>query len=170
MTARPARTARRTALVGLLALAPAVGLVATASSSSAAAGPVPQHLGDPRAWGPPLGALCDLPLADAKATASAAGYVVHELTNGGDTFSGTPQPDAIFALGGNDRISGGAGDDVICLSFGHDEGRGQDGNDAVFGEEHDDALLGGQGRDHLDGGPQNDTCGGGPGLDSLVDC
>ena len=48
---------------------------------------------------------------------------------------------------GRDRISGGAGDDVI---FGNRSG------DHLEGNEGNDRISGGRGRDYLDGGPGND--------------
>lgn len=159
-----ARHLRRLSLAGLVALAPALGLIATTSGSASALAP-PSHIGDPRVWGPPLEQLCGSP-----AIAAASGYHVVVLDNLGNVYTGTSGPDAIFASGGNDTIHAGGGDDVVCGSFGNDTVYGDAGNDAIFGEEHNDVLRGNSGRDYLHGGSQTDTCNGGPALDREDDC
>ena len=64
-----------------------------------------------------------------------------------------------MAMGGNDRVFGGEGDDTI-------EGGG--GSDDLYGEEGDDALTGGIGHDRLFGGEGDDTLAGGTGDDLLL--
>lgn len=87
---------------------------------------------------------------------------------------------------GHDRISGGAGLDVVFGDDGRDrirldgnpfvpvedddipeEGNGGDGNDVVRGGDGNDELRGGEGRDMLDGGPGDDFLGGDRGDDFL---
>lgn len=64
-----------------------------------------------------------------------------------------------LAEGGNDVLSGGAGDDII------DGGRG---NDLLRGGSGDDTLLGGDGNDRLIGGGGDDSAEGGAGADRIV--
>lgn len=156
-----ARTAsRRLGQISFVALAALTPLVAAGSASAA---PVPNHVGDPAIWGPALETLCDDP-----DRARALGYNVLELDNAGNTFTGSPGPDAIYSYGGNDTIRGGGGGDVICLGYGNDVGRGESGFDAVFGEAHNDTVRGDSGRDFLDGGTQVDSAFGGLGADAGV--
>lgn len=125
------------------------------------------HDGPPSEWGPPLGEICrDFDTAQA----AALGYNVFVLTNLNDTFTGTPQADAIFARGGDDRIDGARGDDLLCLGKGDDRGRGGRGRDAVFGQEGGDRIQGNPGADYLNGGPGADSCSGGPGPDFQNAC
>lgn len=82
--------------------------------------------------------------------------------DGGDDqvyLRGRINQDAIIELGdGNDRGSGGRGDDVI---------NGGAGNDAIWGNSGDDILDGGDGNDYIRGGSQNDILRGGAGSDWL---
>jgi Ca2+-binding RTX toxin-like protein len=99
-------------------------------------------------------------------------------------FPGTAGPrirgiEEIYGNGGNDVIDltssvysygdvlldGGAGDDVLWSSAGHDTLLGGDGNDNLYGGAGDDALFGGTGNDTLDGGPGADAMTGGTGND-----
>jgi DNA-binding beta-propeller fold protein YncE len=73
-------------------------------------------------------------------------------TAGADRLTGTPKPDVIAALGGNDRVAALGGGDVVCGGAGRD------------------TLLGGRGRDRLAGGPQRDTCIGGAARDRASTC
>lgn len=159
MSARTiSRRLGRISFVGLAALAP-LTLAGTASAT-----PVPNHVGDPAVWGPAVEYLCTN-----AAAAPPLGYNVLVLDNFANTFTGSPGPDVIYALGGNDTIRGGGGDDVICLGFGNDTGRGDFGFDAVFGEAGNDTVRGDTGRDFLDGGGQFDSAFGGAGLDAGAD-
>ena len=65
----------------------------------------------------------------------------------------------IEAMGGNDRVFGGEGDDFM---------EGGDGSDDLYGEEGDDSLDGGTGHDRLFGGEGDDMLDGGAGDDLLV--
>lgn len=152
------RTKMIASLTGIAILAPVWAPVVGASV---------QEGDNPGQWGPPLAEICDE--VDV-ATANALGYNVFVLNNANNTFTGTPDPDAIFALGGNDRINGAGGDDLICLGDGYDKGRGAGGDDAVFGEGDGDRIQGNIGADYLDGGAQNDECVGGAGFDVQNDC
>lgn len=81
----------------------------------------------------------------------------------------------VFALGGNDWVTGSAFDDVINLGTGDDDvdaGAGNDkliggeGYDRLFGEEGNDELIGGEGDDLLVGGEGTDLMAGGRGDDN----
>ncbi|HEX5980030.1 MAG TPA: calcium-binding protein [Thermoleophilaceae bacterium] len=63
----------------------------------------------------------------------------------------------VFGTDGDDFLTGGLMDDIMC-GFG--------GNDRLEGGEGDDVLLGGDGDDVLIGGPGSDCMVGGPGTDS----
>lgn len=88
--------------------------------------------------------------------------------NGGgqsDTIFGSPGPDVIFTLTGNDSISGlggadvivsGNGNDTISGGDGADNLNGQNGNDLVLGDADNDVVVGGAGIDTLNGGAGND--------------
>lgn len=161
-------TVRRTrwfAVVAALAMLPLMGSGVANASLDAGHKGGPVHKGDPKKWGPPLIKLCSSPEA-----AKALGYNVIILDNASNSFVGTPLADAIYALGGDDKIAGGDGADVICLGDGNDYGIGDGGNDAVFGEAGDDYILGAKQRDWLDGGVGKDRCDGGPQLDAAVNC
>lgn len=60
---------------------------------------------------------------------------------------------------GDDRLSGGAGDDILY---------GYNGNDVLQGGDDDDQLFGGSGNDRLQGGVGNDLLVGGSGIDTLT--
>ena len=65
----------------------------------------------------------------------------------------------IFGGDGNDRITGGSGNDLLF---------GQAGNDAINGGAGNDFLFGGDGNDTLDGGTGNDQLFGGAGNDTMI--
>ncbi|WP_210484690.1 calcium-binding protein [Microvirga antarctica] len=71
--------------------------------------------------------------------------------------------DAVFV---NDRLVGGAFDDVIYGGVGNDRLDGNAGNDKLFGEWGNDKLIGGAGNDLLDGGIGADLMHGGLGDDT----
>jgi Ca2+-binding RTX toxin-like protein len=109
-------------------------------------------------------------------------------TAGNDVILGTPGPDTVFALGGNDRvcgvggndtIEGGPGGDVLLGGGANDTVKGQGANDTVDGGAGNDTLLGGAandslfgrgGADHLNGGADHDTCNGGAQIDTATAC
>jgi Ca2+-binding RTX toxin-like protein len=92
-------------------------------------------------------------------------HITRELTEGNDTYTGTPNADIISALGGADTISGMNGDDVIDGGAGNDLLAGDNGNDTVSGGDGNDTLSGGAGNDVLDGGFGNDYLSGSDGAD-----
>ncbi len=68
------------------------------------------------------------------------------------------------AIGGNDIIYGGTGNDRIGGKGGNDKLYGDEGNDQVWGDDGDDLLRGGLGNDTLVG----DDFSGGNGRDTFV--
>ncbi|MEP3888988.1 MAG: NF038122 family metalloprotease [Hellea sp.] len=89
------------------------------------------------------------------------------LTEGDDTFTGTPDGETINGLGGNDIIDGAGGNDFVNGDAGNDTLFGGDGNDTLNGGEGGDTLTGGQGGDLLNGGAGDDMLIGGDGGDGL---
>ncbi|WP_228049846.1 DUF4347 domain-containing protein [Tychonema sp. LEGE 06208] len=90
------------------------------------------------------------------------------LTDGDDTSipsSAFGKP--IFALSGNDNLTGSSGNDTILGNQGADIINGADGNDSLFGGKESDQLSGGNGNDFLSGNNDNDTLTGGAGNDLL---
>lgn len=94
-----------------------------------------------------------------------------------DFIIGSPGPDTIDALAGDDIACGGGGDDLLLGGPGSDRfaggfGSGDDdvpevgiGHDTLDGETLTDI-----GNDTLDGGAGNDACDGGRGVDIAVAC
>ena len=72
-----------------------------------------------------------------------------------------------IAEGGDDVLSGGAGNDTIDGGRGNDILRGQTGADTLDGGDGADRLLGGRGQDTANGGAGNDRIEGGRGRDTL---
>jgi len=117
------------------------------------------------------------------------GSIVVDLLGGDDTFSmsaGLTARATVRGGDGSDRITTGAGDDVIDSGLGamdtvtSNEGidritlagdggtaSGGGGNDTIFGSGGDDSVTGGEGDDVLIGGQGNDSLMGGEGNDSL---
>jgi len=62
----------------------------------------------------------------------------------------------IFGGTGNDRITGGSGDDLLFGQAGNDTIKGGGGNDLLFGGDGDDTLIGGPGNDQMFGEAGND--------------
>ncbi|WP_175478893.1 VCBS domain-containing protein, partial [Rubrimonas cliftonensis] len=77
-------------------------------------------------------------------------------TEGPDRLTGTPQADAIDALGGNDTVKGLAGDDVLILGTGDDIALSGAGNDTVLGGDGDDTIKTASGADSIEGGAGDD--------------
>ena len=71
---------------------------------------------------------------------------------GDDVVSGNQYVDFIFGGNGNDQLDGKGNNDVLL---------GENGNDLLLGSAGDDLLVGGQGQDTLYGGPGNDRLFGG---------
>ena len=97
--------------------------------------------------------------------------------NGNDTISGSALSEVILGNADNDVLRGGLGSDRLLggqhddLLFGEADGdllRGDLGNDQLFGEAGNDTLRGGQGNDLLNGNIGHDFLMGDLGTDSLV--
>ncbi|MEY2477885.1 MAG: hypothetical protein QOG87_3200 [Actinomycetota bacterium] len=88
---------------------------------------------------------------------------VVQTANGDDDILLDVRPDIssiVRALGGNDKVIGGAAQDNF---------HGGPGNDWLSGEAGIDLLYGEDGNDSLEGGPGTDQLEGGPGTDRLTD-
>ncbi len=91
---------------------------------------------------------------------------------GNDRFDGRVLKVRLVADGGEgaDRLTGGAGDDVLIGgSTGKDNLRGNGGNDILIGGSARDRLNGGSGDDFLDGGANRDRINGRFGNDTLIE-
>ncbi|UWQ83875.1 SGNH/GDSL hydrolase family protein [Leisingera caerulea] len=76
---------------------------------------------------------------------------------------------AIFALGGDDTIRAGAGNDAVFGGTGHDEIQGGSGGDVLLGGSGNDTVNGRRDNDIISGGDGNDTLRGGAGDDVIAD-
>jgi Ca2+-binding RTX toxin-like protein len=74
----------------------------------------------------------------------------------------------IFALGGDDYVDGGKGNDRLYGETGQDTLIGNSGNDFLNGDVGNDNLTGNSGNDFLNGGVGNDNLIGGVGDDNYV--
>jgi Ca2+-binding RTX toxin-like protein len=91
------------------------------------------------------------------------------LTNESNQVSYTGKSvEDVYALGGDDVISGGGGADRISGNDGNDTLSGGSGDDVLRGGSGDDVLDGGRGEDTLNGGSGNDILTGGNGSDRLI--
>lgn len=88
--------------------------------------------------------------------------------DGEDLIHGNGGDDDINGGSGNDRLFGDQGNDLISGASGNDLLEGGQGNDKLRGESGQDSLSGGDGTDFLDGGTGEDTLSGGTGTDKLV--
>jgi Ca2+-binding RTX toxin-like protein len=86
-----------------------------------------------------------------------------DVVNADKTVGGQPdltgEEDNIVGRGGNDRLSGLEGNDIVA---------GGRGNDKLTGNEGDDVLKGGSSKDKLKGSDGDDTLKGGTGKDKLI--
>jgi Ca2+-binding RTX toxin-like protein len=96
----------------------------------------------------------------------AAGKPIFALS-GNDNITGTSDLDIINGMLGADTIDGGAGTDSMNGGKGSDEIDGGTGDDAIFGNNDNDSLTGGDGNDNIRGGKENDVLIGGNGDDIL---
>jgi Ca2+-binding RTX toxin-like protein len=92
--------------------------------------------------------------------------------NGDDKLTGGSGNDLLFGQAGNDTLKGGGGDDFLFGSDGNDVLDGGSGNNQLFGQAGDDLMtwnIGG-GNDLFEGGDGNDTAqvNGGNSSDSFV--
>jgi Ca2+-binding RTX toxin-like protein len=75
-------------------------------------------------------------------------FVAWRGTAAGEIYAGNDLNNQAFALGGNDTLGGGLGQDRLY---------GGTGNDALNGDAGNDELYGGEGSDTLNGGDDSDT-------------
>lgn len=75
-----------------------------------------------------------------------------DLSNGGNSFTGTAFADLIDGRGGNDTIDAAGGNDTVLGNLGNDRLTGGTGDDRLLGGAGADRLIGGAGRDVMAGG------------------
>jgi Ca2+-binding RTX toxin-like protein len=101
---------------------------------------------------------------------------MQQATDGDDYLTFGDEGVSVDALGGNDTVisgkgndtlRGGEGNDTLIAGLGDDILEGGDGSDTLRGEEGNDILYGGAGDDLLQGGKSHDTLYGGSGTDIL---
>jgi Ca2+-binding RTX toxin-like protein len=85
--------------------------------------------------------------------------------HGDDRMSGGAGDDALFGYDGDDSMVGGDGADELFSGKGDDIVLGGSSNDRIFADAGNDMLLGGEGNDHLDAGDGNDQIWGDQGRD-----
>ena len=86
---------------------------------------------------------------------------------GNDRLSGGDGNDVLAGGEGNDRVYGGRGNDTLIDTGGNDRLWGGRGDDFLFGGEGHDRLYGGRDDDVLDGHDGNDRLYGGRGSDNI---
>jgi Ca2+-binding RTX toxin-like protein len=88
--------------------------------------------------------------------------------NGNDQVSGSSLSEVILGNEGNDNLRGGGGGDRLLGGQNDDFLRGEDGDDLLRGDMGNDQLSGDAGNDVLRGGQGNDLLNGGAGQDLLI--
>ncbi len=113
------------------------------------------------------GAKCD-----GKAVTITADQSGDPIGGGDERIDGTNGDDVINAGGGNDRVDAFGGDDLVCGGGGRDRIEGDFGKDTVIGNAGDDRgpeegprLIGGPGNDDLYGSGGDDLLRGNSGND-----
>jgi Ca2+-binding RTX toxin-like protein len=102
------------------------------------------------------------------------GYTYIQALGGNDQITGSAGndifDDEMLAPNGqgNDTFYGGGGNDVLWMGINDDLAFGGTGDDSLGGEEGDDVLHGDAGNDSLNGHSGNDTLYGGTGGDSML--
>ena len=76
---------------------------------------------------------------------------------GDDMMSGYAGDDVFYGGSGADTIWAGTGDDFIYGETGADKVKGDEGNDFIYGGTEDDQLCGGPDEDYIEGGDGDDT-------------
>ena len=93
------------------------------------------------------------------------------LTDGNDIQTLSPGElgtgDSLFALRGNDDVTGSSNNETILLGKDNDVARGGGGNDEINGNNEEDVVSGGAGNDTVRGGKASDMVFGGEGNDSV---
>ena len=92
---------------------------------------------------------------------------VQDLAGNAGTGSYTSMNFSLATNGGNDSITGTAGQDMLYGGAGQDTLTGLAGADLLYGGLGNDSLLGDDGDDWLFGGAGNDTLNGGAGIDEV---
>ncbi|MFB2531447.1 M10 family metallopeptidase C-terminal domain-containing protein [Paracoccus sp. p3-h83] len=132
---------------------------------------VPYHLY--RDLMPKMTHLADVPVS---ITGTAGADYLYEAIGKSNRISTGAGNDVIHAGKGHDTVLGGAGNDTIAGGSDRDQIWGDAGNDLIYGGTEADALSGGLGHDRLFGnsgadsllgGHGNDVLTGGPGADRL---
>ena len=103
---------------------------------------------------------------DTSFPAAALGLSVFALS-GNDFLTGLDFPNTYFGNQGEDTLLGEGGNDELIGGKGSDSLAGGIGNDFLSGNNDNDILLGGDGDDTLRGGKQDDILSGGAGDDVL---
>ena len=103
---------------------------------------------------------------DTSFPAAALGLSVFALS-GNDFLTGLDFPNTYFGNQGEDTLLGEGGNDELIGGKGSDSIAGGTGNDFLSGNNDNDILLGGDGDDTLRGGKQDDILSGGAGDDVL---
>ena len=85
-----------------------------------------------------------------------------------NTYFGNQGEDTLLGEGGNDELIGGKGSDSLVGGIGNDFLSGNNDNDILLGGDGDDTLRGGKQDDILSGGAGNDLLNGDSGLDILT--
>lgn len=80
-----------------------------------------------------------------------------EGTESNDTLGGSDEPEHIYALGGDDTINAGGGNNIIYGGSGSDNVYADGGNDQVFGRSGDDTIYSGDGDDLVYGDEGHDS-------------
>lgn len=90
-------------------------------------------------------------------------------TNAGTAIIGSVDDNLIYALNGNDTVTGNGGNDVLFGQAGSDQLSGGDGRDFLVGGSNNDTILGGAGDDMIlfAWGHGNDVVDGGTGTDRV---
>ncbi|WP_084021028.1 calcium-binding protein, partial [Microvirga flocculans] len=86
---------------------------------------------------------------------------------GADVLDGGDGGDSLYGNGGDDRLSGGLGGDWLGGDAGNDTLLGDGGDDGLWGGLGQDTLYGGDGNDGVNGEDGDDKLWGGAGNDSL---
>ncbi|NEO32961.1 MAG: hypothetical protein F6K36_21560 [Symploca sp. SIO3C6] len=89
-------------------------------------------------------------------------------TSGNDKLKGGAGNQILQGYGGNDTLNSGAGDDTLEGGSGNDRLNGGSGNDTLEGGSGNDRLSGGNDNDILSGDTGNDVLSGGSGNDTLI--
>jgi len=100
-------------------------------------------------------------------TASDSGLTVFAV-GGDDSLTGGTNTDRFYGGSGNDALSGEAGNDQLVGEAGNDTLDGGDGNDTLSGGDGDDDIYGGSGDDIIRTGAGGGSVYGGDGADQLI--